>query len=445
MSTIKYWALNKKLVFPEVKANRLALKADVGIALPGGGMKAAVLSLGWLQVFHELDLLKRVKYISSVSGGAWTSAPMINSPATVTMDKFLGNTIPPDQCTIEMMNSFATKPGSHANVLTAAKFTRNIIWDFFTRGFRKDTSDFWAQTVGRIFLEPHGINKNAIGLNERTNLPFQIVNGAIQTGGKRGAVPVEFTPMYYGVPIKHKQRMYDDNLAFFYRSIDAVYVEPKGFQVKVDKSVILDLVADDGQTISVPANQKIQELKCKEIVGISSEFFAHEFGPMLPQYTLPQFIYTALNFPAFQFFNNGVQRFVDGGSSDVTGILALLRRGCKNIVAGIVCDASVTDSVDARDCKQTTFGHYAGLFGVQTSAFAGQSSQKYNENRKVFDSAKWDEFLTALQTKRRNGEDIITAKKYLYFYTISLFLQKMTLSPIVFYLSFTQGCLWYIV
>ena len=50
------------------------------------------------------------------------------------------------------MNSFATKPESHANVLTAAKFTRNLIWDFFTRGFRKDTSDFWAQTVGRISM-----------------------------------------------------------------------------------------------------------------------------------------------------------------------------------------------------------------------------------------------------------------------------------------------------
>jgi hypothetical protein len=201
--------------------------------------------------------------------------------------------------------------------------------------------------------------------------------------------------------------MYNDNLAFFYRSIDAVYVEPKGFQVKVEKSAISDLAADDGHTISVPAAQKIQELKCKEIVGISSEFFAHEFGPKLPQYTLPQFIYTALNFPAFQFFNNGVQRFVDGGSSDVTGILALLRRGCKNIVAGIVCDASVNASADARDCKKTTFGHYAGLFGVQTSEFAGQSSQKYNENRKVFESAKWDEFLTALQTKRSAGEDTI--------------------------------------
>lgn len=98
-------------------------------------------------------------------------------------------------------------------------------------------------------MESRGINKNAIGLIERTDLPFQIVNGSIQTGGKRGAVPLEFTPMYYGVPIKHKQRMYNDiNLAFFYRSIDAVYVEPKGFQVEVEKSAISELAADDGHS-----------------------------------------------------------------------------------------------------------------------------------------------------------------------------------------------------
>lgn len=117
---------------------------------------------------------------------------------------------------------------------------------------------------------------------------------------------------------------------------------------------------------------------------------------------MPQFIYTALNFPAFQFFNNGVQRFVDGCSSDVTGILALLRT-CTNIVAGIVCDASVNDPVDARDYHKSFFGHYAGLFGVQTSEYAGESTQNVI-NTIIF-------FLT---------EDIIC-------------------------LSFTQGSLWYIV
>lgn len=84
--TFKYWAMNEQLVFPETE--RLSDKTDVGIALPGGGMRAAVLAIGWLQVFNELGRLNKVKYISSVSGGAWTSAPMANSSANA--DTFLG-------------------------------------------------------------------------------------------------------------------------------------------------------------------------------------------------------------------------------------------------------------------------------------------------------------------------------------------------------------------
>jgi len=55
--------------------------------------------------------------------------------------------------------------------------------------FRTDSSDFWSETVGRCFFEPHGINR-AHGLNYRDGLPYLIVNGAIQTSGK--SVRVEY-------------------------------------------------------------------------------------------------------------------------------------------------------------------------------------------------------------------------------------------------------------
>jgi len=118
--TIKFWALNEQLVFPEVE--RLSEKADIGIALPGGGMRAAVLAFGWLQVFHELGLLDKVKYISSVSGGGWTSTPMVNS--SIDMDTYLGKLIPLDECTIDTVKKYARKKGSHLNVLTVAKFSK---------------------------------------------------------------------------------------------------------------------------------------------------------------------------------------------------------------------------------------------------------------------------------------------------------------------------------
>jgi len=401
-NTIKFWPLSKRLIFPE--AAKLSQKKDVGIALPGGGMKAAVLSIGWLQVFHELGHLDKVKYISSVSGGTWTASPMINSSTPI--GTFLGASILPQKCTVANLENFARVAGSHAKVLTDAVFSKQILLDFFNNFFAKGlVSDFWSQTVGKCFFEPHNI-KDSVGLNYRDGLPYLIVNGALQTNFKRGAVPVDFTPFYYGTPITHKQRFIEDFSTVIYRPIDAVFVEPSGFEAKVTKAEFNAKIAvqptNPDQSYSI-AGHSINELKTKEIAGISSAFFASSVGP-----SVPQFLYNAVNFPTYQFFSNGVQRFVDGGSSDVTGILALLRRGCTKIVAGIAADTAIdTPGVNHADVLVSAYGHYAGLFGVQTSEFWKVSKEQYNAQRKVFESSKWNEFLAGLKVERFQGKPVV--------------------------------------
>ena len=70
--TIKYWPVHDELVFPE--SDMLKDKADVGISLSGGGVRAAVVAVGWLQVLHDLKVLHKVKYVSSISGGSCVRA-----------------------------------------------------------------------------------------------------------------------------------------------------------------------------------------------------------------------------------------------------------------------------------------------------------------------------------------------------------------------------------
>ena len=43
----------------------------IGLALSGGGMRAATFHLGVLQAFSEVDIIKRIDYLSSVSGGSY--------------------------------------------------------------------------------------------------------------------------------------------------------------------------------------------------------------------------------------------------------------------------------------------------------------------------------------------------------------------------------------
>src|SRR6266545_6880309 len=57
----------------------------VGLALSGGGIRSASFSLGVLQSLNEHDVLQRVDYLSSVSGGGYMGASL-----TATMTKTEG-------------------------------------------------------------------------------------------------------------------------------------------------------------------------------------------------------------------------------------------------------------------------------------------------------------------------------------------------------------------
>lgn len=46
-------------------------KPNVGIAISGGGFRAASLGLGYLRALYLLNITSSVKYISSNSGGTW--------------------------------------------------------------------------------------------------------------------------------------------------------------------------------------------------------------------------------------------------------------------------------------------------------------------------------------------------------------------------------------
>ncbi|MEZ5412407.1 MAG: hypothetical protein R2761_30515 [Acidimicrobiales bacterium] len=53
----------------------MPIDADpVGVALSGGGVRAACLGLGALQVLEEQDVLGRARHVAAVSGGSYIAA-----------------------------------------------------------------------------------------------------------------------------------------------------------------------------------------------------------------------------------------------------------------------------------------------------------------------------------------------------------------------------------
>src|SRR5258708_34805155 len=57
------------------------MERDIGLALSGGGSRAAAFHLGCLRALHDRGLLPRVRIVSGVSGGALLAALYAYGPA----------------------------------------------------------------------------------------------------------------------------------------------------------------------------------------------------------------------------------------------------------------------------------------------------------------------------------------------------------------------------
>ncbi len=64
-------AWRKRAGRPETEAQ------STGLALSGGGIRSAAFSLGVIQALVARDLLRRIDYVSSVSGGGYTAASLV--------------------------------------------------------------------------------------------------------------------------------------------------------------------------------------------------------------------------------------------------------------------------------------------------------------------------------------------------------------------------------
>jgi hypothetical protein len=128
-------------------------------------------------------------------------------------NEFFGKYLSPDECTIEKATSF--HPRSHAAVISKSNFTGSLVQDFalkigdlpsnlfeqtlpdkccskpltvhgFTRFNKTDLqtkavrSDFWSQSVGKIFFESYGLNAKNIS-------PGKINLNSMRSGNNSGS------------------------------------------------------------------------------------------------------------------------------------------------------------------------------------------------------------------------------------------------------------------
>jgi hypothetical protein len=418
---------NADFSHPENLEDNIEKKEDIGLALPGGGLRACSTSLGYLRGLHKLDILKKIKYISSISGSSWVVGPMSYMDEKIfNLDDFFGEYIEPKDLTINKLSEIDNK--NFSSLLPNNNFYMDGVENFIFDKFNSDKyngKNFWSDTIRSAFFTKYKLdNYNSVikmksknkyqcleSYDLRDDVPYPIINGTAILDTKTDCMPIEFTPLYYGLPGKLK---IDDNTI-----IGNSYVEPIGFtsvktsddakimEQKLSKIKTKNII---NVTTSIPDN-KISLLEC---VAVSSSSIAAS-----TTYSLSNSMYKFLDFTLSNYYNppnffTDKLRLCDGALYNNSGIPSLVRRNVKKI---IFCCTNNMEITNYSNAVTSVLGcNLAGLFGVATSdnnLYNGISIDQFNKHSQIFESNKWDELCNKIKTQyeiNRNSNTKISDK-----------------------------------
>jgi len=348
----KIWSTsNASFTFPET-AFQSASKKKLGVCFSGGGNRAYSAAIGQLRGLKHIKLLDKIDYISAVSGGSWATTVFMY--ADMPLDTLLGET----QTNLQAID-LQTLKSSHQHYMGNCA-TINL-HGVFKKAFETvPDHEVWIHTVGKVFLEPYGLNDptRPFSLNDQSvdsavnnnpslnassfytvkpNRPFPIINGTLiwpeNILEHENWLPFEYTPLYVGTA--KQSTILSNNIPIFHtkRCIGNGYLESFAFK---SSPPVQMFQADSQAMVRVPQPEKTFTLS--EMIGSSSAFFA---AP------LDKLIHGKKFSPVFDYWPVDVKgksnechsySIGDGSTIENYGILPLLRRQVENIIVFINTD-----------------------------------------------------------------------------------------------------------
>ncbi len=118
--------INSMTISPHEDTDRAA-RSGIGLCLSGGGFRAALFHLGALRRLHELDILRRVRWISSVSGGSIIAGHL----AQCQVSRGRGGQLDFDNWRSDVVDSFRRFT---ARDLRTWPVLKNILWNWCLPG-----------------------------------------------------------------------------------------------------------------------------------------------------------------------------------------------------------------------------------------------------------------------------------------------------------------------
>ena len=352
------WRNDASFVYPEKDLESLPSKSDLGVTFSGGGTRSAAAVAGQLRGLKQIGLLKQIKYISSVSGGAWGATPYTFLPDSFDEDEFLGEILSPADIIIDSLNATSKKS------LVGAIADSIITDDFFAEAAKSDGDETYSRAIGNIFLDPFDLGDNgqfmsfdeatvATALEQnskdedhdyylkrtdfyvaRRDRPFLIAGSTLFSGQQRWPkIPREFTPYYSGT------RNYFD----FNDPIGGGYLETFGADSERPKR--------SAKTVKVKLGAKRHRFALSDMIGASGA---------APQELLGKHNIGIVGFPEFRhwafkqprgFADDEELSYGDGGHLENLGIMPLLARQVKNIIVFVNSKTKFIYDADPDICE----------------------------------------------------------------------------------------------
>jgi hypothetical protein len=419
-------------------AGRPRTLGNVGLALSGGGSRAASASLGVVRALHRFDLLRHVRAISSVSGGSWFSVPFTFLPERFDEQEFLGPWVddPGD------LRWFGDEPTS-LRELSAGNFgvpltklgmsIPAIVGDALRDRFSGAPQErLWTRQVGEQLLAPIDLARfdddhhpaDFFAADERMAdtirlsnphldhpcylvrqskampRPYLIVNGAMRvtaSDGRDALAPVQFTPWFSGVMGRFGTL---DRLAVGGGGISSFGF---GGQWQVGER-------------ERPVLRQRNPLALSDITGISSACYADAAGDIGMPHLCPTLDYFS---PLWERPAAVRARFADAGSLENTGIANLLAYEDIDSVIAMVSSARPLQHlagrvvVDRQVAALFGFREFDLLHGWRRYSEPGGGTRDFRNNQ-VFASSdgEFEALVARMEALHDAGEPIVVEQEH---------------------------------
>tara|TARA_B100000609_G_scaffold54075_1_gene42103 strand:+ start:29 stop:1522 length:1494 start_codon:yes stop_codon:yes gene_type:complete len=397
-------------------------------------MRAAAHALGYLRALHSAGLLARVRYVCSNSGGSWVATPALYQ-TQVSASTFFGPERAPAELELARCREDARQDGGAAKVLADANFLRQFFLETakdalamdFLRGKDRVKIRAWSDAVGDCFLAAHGLGDHGAAFAVRgepaararretgaelcyewpgslgDTAPFPVAVGAVQPkGDPLHSHPLEFTPMYCGVPTP-----LDLGEG---RSLGGNLVEPFGLNAAAPGAASL-VGGEQGAPLEVTLQAK-WTVPLTQAVGISSAYVAQTQVD-----SAREGLWEAAGCDELHLWSGtdptyGQETPVgDGGGCDNLAVYAALRRGVRKL---LIFYNFYRDPATFKSAEEFAASYYdiSGLFGAcpETPAYFPGSVEEFNRHQHTFETAEFLGLFEELKQLSEKKEPVLARR-----------------------------------